>query len=76
MSEISEPRDQEAIMQSDWHNVLCTLRMLQDRALTGTPLHVRRPSWLSPTADPVPLLREGAKRMIDDLFSTAVVDDA
>jgi hypothetical protein len=71
---ISRPREQQAAMQRDWDWILKTLKMCQDRALTGTPLHLQRPAWLSPKADYALTLREGVKKMIDDVFSTAVVE--
>jgi hypothetical protein len=71
---IAEPREQQAAMQTDWDWILKTLQMCQDRALTGTPLHLRRPAWLSPSADCAMTLRNGVVRMIDDIFSTAVVE--
>ena len=71
---IVEPRDQRATMQEDWEWILRVLRMCQDRALTGTPLHLRHPAWLSPQADYARTLRDSTVKMIDDVFSTAVVE--
>jgi hypothetical protein len=71
---IVEPRDQQATMQADWDWILAVLKMCQDRALTGTPLHLRHPAYLSPKADYARTLRNGMVRMLDDVFSTAVVE--
>jgi hypothetical protein len=71
---MSEPRDPQATMQADWDWVLKVLRMCQDRALTGTPLHVVHPAWLSPQCDYARTLRDSMVHMIDDVFSTAVVE--
>lgn len=71
----SYPRDKAATMASDWSWILKTLRMCEDRALTGTPLHLRRPPWLSPQADVKMLSRNSIMRAIDNVFSTAVVDE-
>jgi hypothetical protein len=70
----NRPRDQQATMQTDWDWILKALRMCQDRALTGTPLHLRHPAWLPPSADCAMTLRNSVVRMIDDIFSTAVVE--
>ena len=73
MSEIQEPRDQAATMASDWEWILATLRMVEDRALTGTPLQITRPSWMSANADVRLLMRNAVAKQIDAIFSTAVV---
>jgi hypothetical protein len=70
---IAKPRDQQAAMQVDWDWILKTLQMCQDRALTGTPLYLRH-SGLYPNTVYARTLREGVKKMIDDVFSTAVVE--
>jgi hypothetical protein len=75
MGKIREPRDKGALMQSDWYNVLCTLKMLQDRALTGTWLHIKRPDWYPKNGAYDQMQRDAAKGMIDDIFSTVVVDE-
>lgn len=71
---IVEPRNQHESMQADWEWILKTLRMCQDRALTGTPLILRRPDWFPPHGDVKQTLCRGVKQMVDDVFSTAVVE--
>jgi hypothetical protein len=71
---VRQPRNQQATMQADWNCILCVLRMCQDRALTGTPLHLIQPSYWPPKGDYARTLRSSMIRMIDDVFSTAVVE--
>jgi hypothetical protein len=61
-------------MQHDWEWILKVMRMCQDRALTGTPLRLHHPTWLSPQCDYKWTMRNAVVRMIDDIFSTAVVE--
>jgi hypothetical protein len=60
-------------IQSDWDWILKVLRMTRDRAQSGTPLHVTRCPWL--LGDPREQIRNGAIRMIYEIFETAVVDE-
>jgi len=67
--------DREILMQSDWNNVLWALGELQDRALTGTRLRLKRPAWYPHNGGYVQRQRAKAMQMIDDIFSNAIVDD-
>jgi hypothetical protein len=60
-------------MQTDWDWILKVLTMTRDRAQSGTPLHVTRYPSLS--GDPIEQMRNGAIRMIYEIFATAVVDE-
>lgn len=66
---------QEVLQASDFNNLLCTLRIVQDRALAGTPLHVRRPEWYPKAADPIAAMRASVAKMLEDIFATAVTDE-
>jgi hypothetical protein len=68
---IHMPREESATLASDFHNAIATLRMCLDRVLDGTPLHVKRYT----KGDPVALMREGTKHIIDEIFATAVIDE-
>jgi hypothetical protein len=67
--------DQADLQQIDWRWILRVLRIVRDRAQSGTPLHVTRPAWLQPEADVKALLRGGVVGLVDEIFVTAVVDE-
>jgi hypothetical protein len=69
------PRDKVATMESDWQWVLRVLRQMQDQALDGVPLHLRRPLWLPPEADAIAAYKNYVTKMIEDIFSNAVVNN-
>ena len=75
MSDIQEPRDQAETMASDWEWIRKTLIMCADRAVMGNPLQLERPRTIPAHWDVVDLQRRNAHRLIDDIFSTAVVVD-
>jgi hypothetical protein len=71
---IDAPRLHQAdLQQIDWGWILRVLTIVRDRAQSGTPLHVTRCPWLA--GDPREQMRNGAVRMIDEIFATAVVDE-
>jgi hypothetical protein len=65
----------DATMASDWQWILAVLRMTQDRALTGTPLHLRRPEGWPASADIKYTMRRSIVALIDDILRTAIVDE-
>ena len=70
---VREPREQAETMASDWEWIKKTLIMCSDRAVMGDPLRLTRPDSVPAHWDLVDLFRRNAHRMIDDIFSTAIV---